>query len=143
MPRPIVKAAADVVSKWSRRASSAGDEYRLGVSSTTADWAAATVAAAPSYQAGVQEAISAGRYQKGVTGAGTAKWKDRSVVLGPARFSQGVSAAEGAYQAGIGPVLAAISAVDLPARGATGSEGNYQRSAAIGKALRALKTGRR
>jgi len=143
MPRTTVKAAADVVSKWVRRAGSAGEEYRQGVASTSADWAALATAAAPSYQAGVTEAIARNGYQKGIAAAGTQKWKNNAQVLGPARFAQGVQAAEGAYTTAIGPVLAAISAVDLPMRGPTGAEGNFARSMAIGKALRALKTGRR
>lgn len=141
--RPVVKAAADVVAKWKRRAGSAGEEYRQGVRTTQADWAAITAAAAPAYQAGVQEAIAQGRFQKGVSGAGTAKWKANAETLGPGRFSEGVNNAEPQYASGIGPVLAAISAVDLPLAGPRGAEQNYARSAAIGKALRALKVGRR
>jgi len=143
MARTVVKAAGDVVAKWVRRAGSAGEEYRQGVASTTADWAAASAAAAPSYQAGVTEAIGRGGYQKGIAAAGTAKWKRNSEALGPARFSQGVQNAEPAFTQAIGPVLAAIGAVDLPARGPVGSPGNFQRVVAIGTALRALKTGRR
>jgi len=143
MPRTTVKAAADVVAKWIRRAGSAGEEYRAGVSSTTADWAAAATAAAPAYQQGVTEAISRGGYQKGIAAAGTAKWKANATALGPSRFSQGVQQAEGAYTQAIGPVLAAIGSVDLPPRGPVGADGNFQRSVVIGKALRALKTGRR
>lgn len=143
MARAVVKAVADTVAKWVRRAGSASEEYRQGVQSTSADWAAATAAAAPAYAAGVQEAITRGAFAKGVTGRGTAGWKDRAVTLGPARYSQGVGAGESSYSSAMGPVLAAISSVDLPPRGATGSESNYGRVAAVGKALRALKTGRR
>jgi len=143
MPRPVVKAAADVVQKWVRRASSAGTEYEQGVRSTPADWAASAAAAKQSWQTAVTEAAGRDAFAKGVQAAGNQKWRDRAITLGPARFAQGVGAAEPSYSAGIGPVLATIGAVDLPARGVTGSEGNYARSAAIGKALRAAKTGRR
>lgn len=143
MARAVVKAVGDVVAKWKRRAESAGEEYRVGVMTTAADWAAAATAAAPAYATGVQEAITRGGYQKGIAAVGTAKWKRNAELLGPARFSQGVGAAEGSYTSGIGPVLAAISAVDLPPRGPVGAEGNYARVLAVGKALRALKTGRR
>ena len=143
MPRPVVKAAADVVAKWGRRAGSAGTEYEQGVRTTPADWAASASAAHQQWQTAVTEAAGRDAFRKGISAAGNQKWRDRAAMLGPARFAQGVAAAEPAYSAGIGPVLAAISSVDLPARGITGSEGNYGRSAAIGKALRALKTGRR
>lgn len=143
MARAVVKAAADVVAKWVRRAGSAATEYEMGVRNTPADWAALAKAATPAYTAGVNEAIAQNRYGKGIDAAGTAKWRDRSVVLGPARFAQGVGAAEPAYNAGIGPVLQTIANVDLPPRQMTGSEANNARVTAITKALRALKVGRR
>jgi predicted RecA/RadA family phage recombinase len=143
MPRPAVKSLSAVVDKWTRRAGSAGEEYKQGVIGTPKSWSAATVAAAPAYKQGVTEAAAAGRFEKGVAAAGDAKWKDRASVLGPMRFSQGVQESGTAYSTGVGPVLAAIGAVDLPARGPVGSEGNYMRSAAIGKALRQLRVGRR
>jgi hypothetical protein len=143
MPRPNVKGLSAVVDKWKRRASSAGEEYRLGVEGTPKSWAGAAKAAAPAFAAGVQDAITRGAYAKGIDAAGDAKWKDKASKLGPSRFSQGVNEADAAYSTGVGPVLAAIGAVDLPARGPVGSEGNYSRSAMIGKALRLLRTGRR
>lgn len=143
MPRPAVKPLGNVVDKWARRAGSAGDEYRVGVESTSKSWQGAATAAKDAYKQGVTDAIARGGYEQGIAKAGDAKWKDRAAKLGPMRFSQGVAESKDAYSSGVGPVLQAIGAVDLPARGPVGSEGNYARSAAIGKALRTLRTGRR
>lgn len=143
MARPAVKSLGAVVDKWKRRAGSAGEEYKVGVETTPASWAAASKAAAPAYATGVQEAIGRGAFAAGVEKAGDAKWKDKAANLGPMRYSQGVQASDAAYSSGVGPVLQAIGAVDLPARGATGSDANYNRVSAIGKALRMLRTGRR
>lgn len=143
MPRAIVKAPSLAADKWERRASSASEEYKLGVTTTSADWEAASRAAEGAYRTGVTEAANAGRYGQGIQRAGNGKWRENAATLGPGRFSTGVAQAKGAYAAAIGPVLAAIAAVELPARGATGAESNFQRSMLIGKALRQLRVGGR
>jgi hypothetical protein len=141
--RPVVKSLGQVTDKWKRRAGSAGEEYRVGVETTPASWSAAAKAAKDAYKAGVTEAANQGRYERGIDAAGDGKWKDRAAKLGPSRFAQGVQESESAYSNGVGPVLQAIGSVDLPPRGPVGSEGNYARTAAIGRALRALRVGRK
>lgn len=142
MARVPVPDVGRVAAKWARRAGGAGQDYADGVNTTPRSWQANATAAKASWSAGVQEAIAKDRFSKGVTSAGDAKWKSKTVEKGPARFSQGVSIAEPDYSSQVAPYLQAIGAVDLPPRGATGSEGNFLRVAAIGKALRALKVSR-
>ena len=139
MPMARVPNIARAAAKWARRAGSAGQEYTEGVSSTQADWAAQSTAAQPAYVAGVQAAASAGMYAKGVARAGTAKWRKRATEVGPMRYSQGVAVAEPEYATGAGPYLEAIGRIDLPARGAAGSPGNFARVQKIGEALHALR----
>jgi hypothetical protein len=143
MPPAIVKSVNASAEKWQRRASSAGDEYKRGVESTSADWERATTAAKDAYKQGVNDAAARGAFEKGVAAAGNARWKDMASKKGPARFAEGVAVGQGDYQAGVAPYLELIARTDLPPRGATGSEGNYARVSALGKALRGLKTGRR
>jgi hypothetical protein len=142
MPPPTIKSLGAVASKWKRRAGSAGDEYAQGVNSTTKSWHAATSAAEPAYKAGVTAAAAAGRFGKGVTRAGDARWKAGATTKGPMRFSQGVELAEGDYQKGFAPFHEAIGRTDLPQRGMRGSDANYGRVSGIGKALHQLKTTR-
>jgi hypothetical protein len=142
MPAANVPAVARVAAKWARRAGSASGEYEEGVRNTTRSWAAAAGAAEKNYQAGVTAAASSGRFGKGVQKAGDAKWKKGATEKGPARFSQGVAVAEGDYSGAMAPVLETIARTDLPMRGPVGSESNYSRVSAIGKALRQLKVGR-
>jgi len=142
MPPAIVPSSNRVAEKWARRAASASGEYEQGVMGTSKSWATASGAAEKNYTAGVTAAASAGRYGKGVSKAGDAKWKKNAAEKGPARYAQGVNVAQADYQSQVGPYLEAIGRVDLPARGPVGSEGNYARTAVIGKALRALKVGR-
>lgn len=139
MARIIVPAMDKVAAKWIRRAGSAGEEYRTGIADSRADWAGATAAAAPSYAAGVQEAIASGRFGKGVAQAGNAKWKRMAEEKGTARFGPGVQAAEQDFTKGFAPFLQAIGAVDLPMPGPRGAEGNFQRSQLVGRALNQLR----
>lgn len=142
MAGTTVPALARVASKWARRAGSAGQEYEEGVRATTKSWAQAASNAEGNYRNGVTAAAQAGRFGKGIQKAGDAKWKKNATEKGPARFAQGVAVAEMDYSSAIAPFLEVIGRTDLPARGPVGSDSNYQRSAAIGKALRMAKVGR-
>ena len=142
MPTPVVPNVGAVAAKWARRAGSAGEEYRQGVATTPKSWATAAKAAEKNYQAGVTAAANAGRFGKGIDKAGDAKWKRNAEEKGPARFAQGVAVAEADYSRQVAPFLETIARTDLPMRGPTGSEGNYSRVAAIGKALRQLSQSR-
>lgn len=142
MARVPVPDVGRVAAKWARRAGSAGTEYAEGVQQTPRSWQGNAVAAKASYAAGVQEAIAKDRFARGVASAGDAKWKAKTTEKGPARYSQGVSMGEPDYSSQVAPYLQAIGAVDLPPRGATGSDGNFLRVSAIGKALRQLKLSR-
>jgi hypothetical protein len=136
---PTVPSIGMVAERWSRRASAASPDYQTGVETTTRDWAGAATAAEGAYKQGVTAAANAGRFGKGVTKAGTQKWRKNTVAKGPARFAQGVQTAQPDYQGGFAPFLEAIGRVDLPARGPAGSPQNYQRVQPIGQALNALK----
>lgn len=142
MPAAAVPPVGRVAAKWARRAASAAGEYEEGVRTTGRSWAGASGAAENNYKAGVVAAANAGRFGKGVAKAGDAKWKKGAIEKGPGRFAQGVGVAEADYSGAVAPFLEVIGRTDLPPRGPVGSEGNYQRSAALGKALRQAKVGR-
>jgi hypothetical protein len=143
MPAPNVKSSSQASGKWSRRASSAGQEYSQGVETTTADWQAATVASKAAYLAGVQEAQGRDAFARGAAAAGTQRWRANALKKGPGRFTEGVGLATDDYARGIQPFLEAAGRTDLPMRGPVGSEANYNRAATMAKAFRALKTGRK
>lgn len=141
MPPVPTISAARAAERWARRAAAASQDFADGVAQTSRSWAANAAAAKANFAAGVQAAIAGGRYEKGIGAAGDARWKRNTVEKGPMRYGQGVQLGAGDFAAAIGPVLEVISRTDLPPRGPVGSEGNYQRSATIGKALRRLRTG--
>lgn len=138
---PAVKSASDSAAKWSRNASNASGDYKKGVQAPKRSWAQATADSAEAWQQGVTEAASRGAFESGVAAAGDSKWQRKSVQVGAQRYSSGVQAAKGDYQAGFAPYAAVIEGVTLPPRGPKGSPGNYQRTQAIGTALHDAKTG--
>lgn len=143
MPTPNVKSATLAGQRYARRAAAASGDYKQGVETTGKSWAAATAAGAKNYMAGVTEAAGRGAFEKGVTAAGDAKWKKNAMEKGPGRYAEGVQVGMDDYQRGVQPYLEVISRTDLPMRGPTGSESNYQRVTTLGRALRQAKTGRR
>jgi len=136
---PTVPSIGVIAERWSRRASQASPDYQSGVEKTGRDWAQAALASEGAYKAGVTAAAGAGRFGKGVTRAGTAKWRKRAAEVGPARYSQGVQVATPEFSSGFAPYAEAISRIDLPPRGPRGSSQNYGRVMPIGQALNALK----
>lgn len=136
------KIRANVSAKWVRRASSATQEFSDGVANPRNDWAQATLAAAPAQAAGVQQAIAEGRFSKGVSKAGSAKWAAKAAGKGAARFSSGVTDAESDYSAGVQPYLEVIERTQLPPRGPKGDPKNFQRVIVIANALRNKKLGK-
>lgn len=134
-----VKPIAQIASKWSSRAQAAAPDYKAGVSSTQKDWAGLTAASAESWAGGVTQAVADGRFGKGVTQAGTAKWKSASESKGAQRYGPGVASAQSAYQTGFQPFADVLSSLTLPARGPKGSPQNYQLVQAVGTALHQKK----
>lgn len=130
-----------VVQKWQTRAPAAAVDYARGVETTPKDWAALTAAAAPNYEAGVQLAIQAKRFEQGVRTAGTPKWKKATMEKGPDRWRQGIQLGGDNYSRGFAPFLDAIANATLPPRGPRGSEQNYERSREMGKILHAARVG--
>jgi len=136
-----VKDTAAIARKYATRAQAAGADYGEGVKTTPKDWAGNTQAAAASYAEGVQAAIARGGFQKGVSAAGTEKWRSKAATMGVARYPQGVAGAEPAYATGFGPYADALRAVSLPPRAAKGSPTNIERVRAVADALHRKKTG--
>ena len=136
-----MKDVGTIASKYASRASAAAPEYKIGVDSTSADWAGLTAAAGPNYEAGVTEAIGRKAFQKGVTAAGTGKWKDKASNIGAMRYGQGVMGAADAYAKGFAKSAQILASLSLPPRAPKGSPANIQRVSAVADALHRGKTG--
>ena len=135
-----VKPVDKVVEKWKNRASVAAGDYKDGVLNPKRDWAEATAQAEDAWKKGLTDAMSRGAYVAGVKEAGTDKWKKKASTVGATRFSDGVSSAVDEYKKKISEVLSILEGIELPPRGARGSEQNYERVKIIGKALHEYRT---
>jgi len=136
-----MKSAAQSAQKFVERASVASGDYVEGAQSTQKDQAAAAIAAAPNYQAGVQAAIARGAYQKGLSESGKAGWLKGVTEKGAERFASGVASGASKYATNSGKYDGARGAAASLPRGPKGSEANFARSKAVGMALRKQKTG--
>jgi hypothetical protein len=136
-----MKSAQQSATKFVERAGAASQDYVTGAESSNKDQAAAAIAAAPNYQAGVTAAIARGAYQKGLQTSGKAGWLQGVRTKGQNRFAEGVSAGAVKYATNSGKYDSARSAADSLPRGPKGSEANYARAKAVGQALRKMKVG--
>jgi len=134
-----VKPLDKIVEKWDRVSSGAQAEYEAGVKDPRTDWSSATKAAEKAYNAGVQAAIAAGRFAKGVSKAGTAKWQAMAIAKGPMRWSEGIRLAKSAYAEAFAPYHTALGAISYPIKGPRGDPANIARVAIVAKTLHELK----
>jgi hypothetical protein len=86
-------------------------------------------------------AAAADSFAKGVTKAGTDKWKSKALQKGPGRFAEGVMVAGPDYEAGFAPYRDEIERTTLPPRFPKGDPRNISRVATIAAALRKKKLG--
>lgn len=134
-----IKALADIVDKYVRRASAATQDFIRGLQTPRRPWQEATLEAAGAYASGVQEAINNRLFEKGVQKTSNADWVERTRTIGAPRYAPGVTASQNRYTRGFAPYHAALQGLTLPPRGPRGSEQNYERVRKIGEELHRIR----
>lgn len=134
-----IKDLAKIKEKWARVTPQRSGDYAEGVRDPAVDWATATKAAEERYKDGVLKAANRGAFGKGVARAGTSRWQERSLAVGPGRFAEGVAQAEDRYGDGFAPFASVISSLTLPPRFPKGDIRNLERVKAVSQALRKKK----
>jgi len=109
------KTADQIAAKFQRRVAGAGQDYSEGVAAPKRDWSSATVASKARWQASLQEAMQAGRFERGVQAAGSQKWQSRALNVGAQRYTGAAADAAAAFAARAGEVLAAGQAASQAA----------------------------
>ena len=132
---PAVKSLDKISAKWAEVSQRSQGAYEDGVRNPRKDWAKNTAAAANAYASGVQAAVSSGRFAKGVTRAGTAKWQANAIEKGPGRWAEGIRLSQSAYERGFAPYRTVLENLTLPARGPVGDPSNINRVKVIAEAL--------
>lgn len=134
-----VKDAATAAKKFVARAQAAGPDYTAGVTNAGAKWQANTKASSDSWGAGVQQAITSGRFGNSISATAANTFQTNAATKGAQRYPSGVAASGDTWAANTQPFLATIASLNLPARQPKGSPANYQRVQAVGDALRQKK----
>ena len=127
--------------KWARRAATATEDFITGVENPRTDWKQATMAAAKNQEAGVMESIKNKSFEKGVSNAGSEKWRNKTIEKGSQRYAAGVQDGQSDYDTAIAPYLSTIEATTLPPRFPKGDPRNLDRVKVITLALRKKKLG--
>jgi len=136
-----IKSLAAITEKWTRVTPQRTADYTLGIEHPRRDWESETIAAKANWKAGVDVAATKDLFAKGVTKAGTKKWKDKALRVGPGRFAEGVMIAGPDYEKGFAPYREAISRVDLGPKFPRRDPRNLARVKAVVDALIAEKIG--
>jgi len=108
-----IKSMAAIKEKWTRVTPQRTEDYSKGIANPKRDWATEAVAAKANWKAGIDAAAGKDLYARGISNAGSEKWKKKALALGPGRFAEGVYQAGGDYEKGFAPFQAAIAGVDL------------------------------
>jgi len=136
-----IKSLSDIRDKWTRVTPGRTEDYRLGIQNPRRDWAEEALAGKANWKAGIDAAAAKDLFAKGITKAGTKKWRDKALKKGPGRFAEGVYIAGPDYEDGFKPFHDAISRVDLGPRFPKRDPRNLERVKRIVDALIAEKVG--
>lgn len=136
-----IKSLGTIREKWTRVTPGRTEDYKIGIQNPRRDWETETKEAAGNWKAGVDAAAAKDLFPKGVTRAGTGKWRDRALKKGPGRFAEGVYIAGPDYEKGFAPFHAAIERVDLGPRFPKRDPRNLERVRKVVDALIEEKVG--
>jgi len=130
-----IKSLRAIREKWARVTPMRTEDYKLGIQNPKRDWADETEAAKNNWKMGIDQAAAKDLFAKGVSAAGTGKWRDNALKKGPGRFAEGVMIAESDYEKGFAPYHAAIERADLGPRFPRRDPRNLNRVKAVVDAL--------
>jgi len=136
-----IKSLGSIREKWTRVTPGRTEDYKIGVQNPRRDWETEAKGAKDNWKAGIDAAHGRNLFEKGVTKAGTGKWRDRALKKGPGRFAEGVYIAGPDYEKGFSPFHSAIERVDLGPRFPKRDPRNLERVKRVVDALIEEKVG--
>jgi len=137
-----VRAIAESQDKFKTRAAAAREDYKRGVQGAGQRWLDGASNSGEAWRAGTQEAITTGRFERGVRAAGATKYQERASTLGPERFASGVAAGAPEWGKNFAPFQQALAAHTPALRGPRGSDQNAQRSVEVARLMRRVRNER-
>jgi hypothetical protein len=136
-----IKSIDDIAAKYAEVTPGRSAYYKDGVLTTSKDWETNTKAAEGNWAAGVSAAAAKKTFSKGVSEAGTGKWREKASTIGADRWGSGVTAGVEDYKKGFSKYHAVISGLKLTPRKEAGNPANYTRVTEVGSALHKAKVG--
>ena len=134
-----IKPASASADKYTRNTGSARQSFIDGINNMRRDWGTVTPAAEGAWEAGVQAAVSAKSFARGITADAAAKQKANAINLGADRYGPGTKNAVPAWIKFTQPVLDAMAGVaDMP-RGPKMSQQNFDKQHAYAAAAHSAK----
>jgi hypothetical protein len=137
-----VRPIQDSQEKFRSRAQNAREDYKRGVQGAGQRWLEGAAASTEAWRAGTQEAITQGRFERGVRAAGATKYQERASTLGPERFASGVAAGAADWGRNFAPFAQALAGFTPAPRGMRGSDQNAQRSLEVQRLMRRTRNER-
>jgi hypothetical protein len=137
-----VRAIQESQEKFKTRAANAREDYKRGVQGAGQRWLDGAANSGEAWRAGTQEAMSQGRFERGVRAAGSAKYQERASAVGPERFATGVAIGAPEWGKNFAPFQQALAAHTPAPRGPRGSDQNAQRSVEVGRLMRRVRNER-
>jgi len=138
---PAIRSLKSISEKCGTLTPQRAEEYRKGIQNPKKDWETEAIKAKETWKTAITQAAARGAYSKGVTEAGTAKWKRGATLKGPGRFAEGVQIATPDYEKGFSKFHDIISKTELPPRYPAGDPRNLERTKIMSQALRQGKIG--
>lgn len=102
--------AATATQRWTQGAAQGQQRFVEGVQNTQKDPTALAIAQQNKMLANVTQAITSGRYARGLSRVGKSGWQQATVAKA-SNYSTGIQAGAGKYEAAIGPVLSQIASL--------------------------------
>ncbi|MBD3320257.1 MAG: hypothetical protein GF350_04090 [Chitinivibrionales bacterium] len=130
-----VPPTSQIAQKWKTVTPTRVADYENGIQNPKRNWESATLEAANLWITAMQTQRVWIRWGEGVQEAGNAKWKANSLSKGVARWGPGVTQSGDAYARGFSAYRDVIANLDLPPRGAPGSQQNIERVRIVATAL--------
>ena len=138
MAKSKVPELADATTRWVDITGARSSRYEQKAVGQGSNWEKGAGNAAKTFQAAVQAGDIGKRFIGGLKGKAS-KFDRKVKDVGVSRFSPGVTAAKTDYADGVDDYLALIPTVEIPERGARGTDSNYDRGKKIGAAEHAKR----
>ena len=138
----MARSLESTIQRWQAGASGAQQAFAEGVQNTNVDVVGRAIAAQGAMLAGVQEAVTSGRWARNLQRVGTSGWKDRTIAKA-ANYGVGVAAGVDNYTQAMTTWLPRISQAATAAKAMPGAtlQQRLARSTAFATALYNAKRG--